>query len=388
MQWESLYYRIISPRRKFYHAPVYLLMKGASLVYSWGHRLNRLAYRWGIFSTRRLNGRVISVGNLTLGGTGKTPVVIMIAEILRGHGYKPAVLSRGYGGTSREKINVVCDGRNILLQAEVAGDEPVMIAERLKNIPVLTGKSRYLTGNHAVERFGVDVLILDDGFQHLGLSRDLNILLFDQNEPLGNGNLFPAGELREPAKESRRADLICMTRCSRNGGSPSLKAPLTGGVPVIKTALRPNSVVRLDNHEILDMEVLKGQPVAAFCGIAKAGDFKKTLEAAGARVVFYREFPDHHRYAADELQSLGRASREAGAKYILTPEKDSVKIDPSVFSIPAMKVIVDVVILEGREIFTKLLLNEPRAKTCGNQKAGFPGGGRREETVWKETAGN
>ncbi|MFQ5444686.1 MAG: tetraacyldisaccharide 4'-kinase, partial [Nitrospinales bacterium] len=203
----------------------------------------------------------------------------------------------------------------------------------------------------------VDTLILDDGFQHLALSRDLNILLFDQNEPLGNGNLFPAGELREPAQESRRADLICITRCSRNGNfcSQAGKPVLPNNTPVVKTALRPDSVIRLDNHETLDVEILKDQPVAAFCGIAKPGDFKATLERAGARVVFYRAFPDHHPYATEELKSLERAAREAGAKYVLISEKDSVKIDPSVFSLPALKLIVDVEILEGREVFTKLL---------------------------------
>ena len=356
MRWESLYYRIISPARKFFHVPAYFLLRGVSLFYGLGLRLNRWAYRFGVFPVRRLKVRVISVGNLTLGGTGKTPIVIMIAETLRGHGYKPAILSRGYGGGSREKVNVVCDGRKVLLPADVAGDEPVMIARRLRNIPVLTGKNRYLTGNHAVDRFGVDTLILDDGFQHRALSRDLNILLFDQKQPLGNGNLFPAGELREPAKESRRADLICLTRCSRNGNAPSIEAPLPRNAPVIKTALRPDSLVRLDNHGTLDVEMLQDQPVAAFCGIAKSGDFKATLETVGARVVFYRAFPDHHRYTMDELQSIEEEAGKAGAKYILVSEKDGVKIDPSVFSIPALKMIVDVVILEGREVFTKLLL--------------------------------
>ncbi|GJL79024.1 MAG: tetraacyldisaccharide 4'-kinase [Nitrospinaceae bacterium] len=356
MRWEPLYYRIISPERKFYHVPVFLLLKVTSIFYFLGLRLNRLAYRCGFFPTRRLKARVISVGNLTLGGTGKTPVVIMVAETLRGHGYRPAILSRGYGGSSKDKINVVCDGQQVLLSARAAGDEPVMIAERLKNIPVLTGQNRYLTGNHAIDRFGADTLILDDGFQHLALSRDLNILLFDQKKPLGNGNLFPAGELRESVTESRRAGLVCITRSSGNNPSPSLQASLPGHIPVVKTALRLDSIVRLDNSETLDVESLKGQPVAAFCGIAKPGDFKATLVAAGARVVFYRAFGDHHRYDAEDLKSIDQAARKTHAKYILVSEKDGVKIDPSMFSLPVMKVVVDVVILEGRDVFTRLLL--------------------------------
>ena len=356
MSWESFYYKVISPKRKFYHLPAFLVLKGVSCIYHWGLRLNRLAYRSGIFATRRLNGRVISVGNLTLGGTGKTPMVMMIAETLVGQGFKPAILSRGYGGNSEEKVNVVCDGQKVLLSPEVAGDEPVMIAERLKNIPVLTGKNRYLTGTHAIDCFRVDTLILDDGFQHLALFRDINILLLDKNKPLGNGNLFPAGELREPVKESQRADLIFLTRCSPNGDAPSQNSPEIENVPMIKTALKPDSVVRLDDGVSLGLEILKNQPVAAFCGIAKPGDFKTTLENVGARVVFFRAFPDHHRFSGNELQSLEREAKESGAKYILMSEKDAVKVDPSVFSIPAMKVIVNVVILEGREVFTKLLL--------------------------------
>ena len=360
MGLDAFFYRIISPRRKLYHVPLHLLLRVVSIVYRLGLRLNRLAYRLGILSTRSLSGRVISVGNLTLGGTGKTPIVIMIAGILRDNGRKPAVLSRGYGGNSQEKINVVCDSKNILLSAEVAGDESVMIAKRLKNIPVLTGKDRWLTGNYAMKHFGVDTLILDDGFQHLALSRDLNILLLDKKTPLGNGHLFPAGELREPVEESHRADLICFTRCSGNGNTCSqeymLKFP--NNIPVIKTALRFESLIQLDNHETMDAEILRDQPVAAFCGIAKPDDFRNTLETVKARVVFFRAFSDHHRYDADDLKTFEGEARKAGAKYILVSEKDSVKIDPSEFSLPVLKVIIDVVILEGREVFTKLLLEQ------------------------------
>ncbi len=358
MGLDALYHRIISPQRKFYHVPLHLLFRVVSIFYGLGLCLNRLAYRLGIFPTRCLPGRVISVGNLTLGGTGKTPIVIMIAEILRDRGLKPAVLSRGYGGNSKKTVNVVSDGREILLSPDVAGDEPVMIAQRLKNIPVLTGADRFLTGNHALENFGVDTLILDDGFQHLALARDLNILLLDQKEPLGNGQLFPAGELREPIEASQRADLICLTRCSgdENFGSQAGKPMPPDDIEVIKTALRLKSVIRLDSHEIINAEVLRDQPVAAFCGIAKPGDFRQTLETAKARVVFFRAFNDHHRYVADDLKTIAREASKAGAKYILVSEKDSVKIDPSDFSLPVFKVMVEVEILAGRDVLTKLLL--------------------------------
>jgi tetraacyldisaccharide 4'-kinase len=358
MSLDALYYRIISPKRKFYHVPLHLLFRGVSVLYCLGLRLNRMAHRCGIFPIRSLPCRVISVGNLTLGGTAKTPIVLMIAETLREQGLKPAILSRGYGGCSREKVNVVCDGKKILLSADQAGDEPVMIARRLKNIPVLTGKDRFLTGKHALEHFGVDTLILDDGYQHLALRRDLNVLLLDQKTPLGNGHLFPAGELREPLSESNRADLICFTRCQENEGSGSKRdwLKLPENIPVIQTALSPKSLVRLDNQETMAVDVLRDQPVAAFCGIAKPEDFRQTLGKVGARVVFFRPFPDHHRYIASDLKTIEQEAGQAGAKYILVSEKDSVKIDPSVFSQPLLKIIIDVEILAGREVFTERLL--------------------------------
>ena len=214
MKFERLYYRIISPKRKFYHFPVYLILKLLSFFYLWGHYFRMWAYNCDLFPSNKLECRVISVGNLTLGGTGKTPVVMMIAEILRGNGRKPGILSRGYGGNSKNEINVVCDGENILLSTEIAGDEAVMMAKRLKNVPILVGSDRYQTGRYAIKHFGVDTLILDDGFQHLALKRDMNILLFDHRRPFGNGQLFPAGELREPKKEARRANFVCITRYS------------------------------------------------------------------------------------------------------------------------------------------------------------------------------
>ena len=179
------------PDRKWYWFPVFAILKLIAVAYLLGHHFRLWAYRLGVFPSRKLECRVISVGNLTLGGT-----------------------SRGYGGRSDHSINVVCDGRQTFLSPDWVGDEAVMMAEKLKNIPILTGPDRYQTGRYALEHFGVDTLILDDGFQHLALKRDLDILLIDHSRPLGNGHLFPAGELREPAIETRRADIVCFSRYS------------------------------------------------------------------------------------------------------------------------------------------------------------------------------
>lgn len=357
MKFERLYYRVISLQRKFYHFPLYLILKLFSLFYFWGHCFRMWAYHWDLFPSHKLDCKVISVGNLTLGGTGKTPFVIMIAETLRGNGHKPGILSRGYGGNLKNEVNIVCDGKNILLSPEVAGDEAVMMAERLKNVPVLVGSDRYQTGRYAIEHFGVNTLILDDGFQHLALKRDMNILLFDHQRPFGNGQLFPAGELREPKKEARRADFICITRYSGASYPPGISEHLIKDLPVVKSTLRLDSILKFGDGEVLDIKEIYNQPVAAFSGIANPDDFRKILEQTGTRLVYYHPFPDHHEYTLSDLKLIESSARESGAKLILTTEKDGVKLEPNSLSLPFYKVALEMEILEGRETFNQHVLN-------------------------------
>lgn len=353
-----LYYKIIARDRKFYHVPIYLFLRALSIIYKSAVRFRLWCYGSGLLSAQKLDCRVISVGNLTLGGTGKTPMVMLIAETLRRHGRQPAILSRGYKGNSTQDINVVCDGQRILLSPETAGDEPVMMARRLKNIPVLTGRNRYRTGRYALERLGADTLILDDGFQHLGLHRDLNILLLDHRNPFGNGVLFPAGNLREPLTEIRRADIICVTRHTAEQENPEIDPAIEANVPIIKTNFHLKSVVRLDTGEEFDAKYLQHQNVAAFCGIAKPEDFRNILEQSQARVVFYRAFPDHHVYSPDDQKAIEKGALRAGAKFILTTEKDAVKLDNRSFGLPVLKVSIDLEIVEGLEVFNKHILNQ------------------------------
>ena len=174
------------------------------LIINWRNRL----YDHKIFQEVKLPCPVISVGNITAGGTGKTPCVIWLAQMLQEQGFKPAVLSRGYGGKSSSPVNVVSDGSNILLSGTIAGDEPRLIAQTLKGIPVITGPKRILTGKKAIDNFGVNVLICDDAFQHRQIFRDINIVLLDSEKPLGNGYLLPRGSLREPATRAEAMSLI------------------------------------------------------------------------------------------------------------------------------------------------------------------------------------
>ncbi|MFP6637398.1 MAG: tetraacyldisaccharide 4'-kinase [Nitrospinaceae bacterium] len=347
----EIFYKIISPDRKWYWAPVFGILNLISFFYLMGYYFRRWAYRWGVFPSRRLDCRVISVGNLTLGGTGKTPFVMMIAETLRGNGFKPAILSRGYGGKSRDSVNVVCDGKQTLLSPERVGDEAVMMAEKLKNVPVLTGPDRYQVGLYALEHFGVDILILDDGFQHLALNRDLNILLFDHSRPLGNGHLFPAGELREPAGEASRADMVCFTRYS--GGAIKLNPKLLGSIPQVKTNLRLDSMIRMEDGEVLDADFLINEPVVAFCGIAKPEGFRKILLDSKVQLKFFKAFPDHHPYTQQDIKELEACAVKQGARFLLISEKDAVKLKGMKFSLPFYKVVIELEILEGRETFNQ-----------------------------------
>lgn len=359
MNFENLYYRIVAEDRKFYHVPLFLCLRLVSFFYGWAQTFRQWCYRIGIFPTKKLDCRVISIGNLVMGGTGKTPMTLWIAETLRDHGHNPAIISRGYGGLASEGIHVVCDGHSILLSPEVAGDEPYMMAERLKNVPVLTSRDRYAAGRYAIDRFGVDTLILDDGFQHLALHRDLNILLCDQQKPFGNEHIFPAGHLREPVPAADRADVICFTRCSSNGRAEhhSLKLFLKRGggrkKSILRTTPRVHCLIRMDNLEAITSDFIRNRPIAAFCGIARPESFREFLK--DSRIVLFRNFPDHYSYTADDLQLMNDAAKKAGAEFILTTEKDAVKIANHVFSLPVLKVRLTLEILEGKDTLNKLL---------------------------------
>ena len=355
MSLESFFQKVISPKRPLHLMPVYGLLRLVSVFYAWGQRVRAGLYRQKIFHSRRLNCRVISIGNLTLGGTGKTPTVMMVAETLRRKGFKPAILSRGYGGQSSESVNVVNDGQHTLLSPETVGDEPVMMARRLKDIPVLTGRIRYETGKYAINHFGADVLILDDGYQHLPLHRDLNILLCDASHPFGNGVVFPAGELREPLSAMSRADVICLTRCRGDNPMDRIDGCNRKRVPVIKTGLRVQSVIELNSGEEMGIETIQSQPVAAFCGIARPLDFFHTLEQVPVQIVNRNSFPDHHEYSIDELKAIEDRGKQAGAKMIVITEKDAVKLKGHAFGLPVYAVRIALEILEGQAEWDRLL---------------------------------
>ncbi len=332
------------------------LLKGASSLYGVGVSLRSSLYRRGLLRVKKLSKPVISVGNLTVGGTGKTPAVIMMAEMLLKMGKRPVILSRGYKKEGRDISSVVSDGESLLLDRRQAGDEPYMMAKRLKEVPVVVGSNRFDSGLLALERFEVDAFILDDGFQRIQLHRDLNILLVDSKNPFGNGHLFPRGILREPVEAAKRADLIIVTRCE--SGEVTIPPQLPPNIPIALAATETANLTDLKNGETLPIEVIKGKKIAAFCGIASPKSFADTLKEAGAEVVLFKPFPDHHHYSTGDIIALISEAKGLGADYIVTTEKDAVKLSPHIGgAIPLLFLSIDMTLLKGGDALDTAIQN-------------------------------
>jgi len=296
-----------------------------SLVYSLAVRIRAALYRIGVFNARALPCKVISVGNLTAGGTGKTPMVIYLARLLASKGMKLAVLTRGYGGSREGRTEVVSDGKNVILSPAEAGDEAILLARSLPGVPVVMGGKRYEAGILAVERFNPEAVILDDAYQHLSLKRDINILLLDAVHPFGNGFTLPMGYLREPVCAAGRADIAVLTRTEIKAGTGSISkaAPL---LPVIKAAHRASSLRGLWGGEDIGLGSLAGARVLQVSGLADPASFSLILQKFSAKITKSLEYPDHHAYSQDDLAEIQAATSETGAEMVVTTEKDAVKL--------------------------------------------------------------
>ena len=328
-----------------------------SLLYGSALWLRSRAYACGLLRSKKLSLPVLSVGNLTVGGTGKTPVVIQIAGLLQKHNRKPLVLSRGYGRTDAARTVIVSDGAAAIADSRSGGDEPALIARRLPGVPVVAGSDRYRAGLFAIERLHPDVIVLDDGFQHLRLSRDRNILLIDASEPFGNGKLLPAGILREPLTAMQRADIVLITRADRAVDLVALKRTIsTRSSAKIFTARHvPRSLVNVASGEEQALASLRGTPVLAFAGIARPESLAALLKDLGAEVKTVVEYPDHYQYTGADLAGLVQRSRELDALPVTT-EKDSERIrDMAPEGLWALR--IDLEVLEKQAWETVLLQN-------------------------------
>lgn len=288
---------------------------------------NRL-FDYKIFRQIKLPCPVISVGNITVGGTGKTPCVIMLAEMLKKNGFRPAVISRGYGGRSKNPVNIVSDGDRTLLDSETAGDEPFLMANTLKDIPVITGAKRKITGKVAIDEFGANILVCDDAMQHRQIFRDINLVLWDSNGLKGNYHVLPRGKLREPLEGIKRASAILLTRANEDVMLETKMEEMIKArkIPVFSSIHTPVETINGDESIRQPISELKGKKVYAFCGIANPASFEKTLLTSGVELISLDIFPDHHSYREKDIEKIKTGFLKSGAAYLITTEKDAVRL--------------------------------------------------------------
>lgn len=328
----------------------------------------RLAlYRNRIFRSHSHGCLVISVGNLTVGGTGKTPVVELLARALQEGGRRVAILSRGYKSVPRpfilrllDKITkkkavfvprVVSDGQSLLLDSRTAGDEPFMLANNLRGVVVLVDRDRVKSGSYAVKEFQSDALILDDGLQYIRMRHGLEIVLVDRQAPFGNEFMLPRGTLREPPRNLRRATHIFLTKCDGSDNSAIIARirRYNRTADIIECAHRPKHLRNLVTGEIKPLEFLRGLRIGSLCGIAVPESFENALRQLGAEIEISKTYADHHRFSPKEIESFIRRCGRRELDAILTTEKDAVRI-PRIMEpeVPLHYLRVEIEILAGQ----------------------------------------
>ncbi|RKU38590.1 tetraacyldisaccharide 4'-kinase [Candidatus Poribacteria bacterium] len=402
-------FNLASLQQGLLSTPLRFLLIPFSWLYAIGIRVRNRLYALGVFGVQTLPCTVISVGNIAVGGTGKTPAVIAIAGHLQKAGLRVAILLRGYKREAHEGITVVSDGEQVYASAKESGDEAYMMAQCLSGVPIIVGRERYLAGQIALERFNVDVLLLDDAFQHRQLGRNVDILTVPVTHPFGNpARLLPAGTLREPPSALRRADIILLTHANTPELSMSAEAAVKRLAPdalILESVHQPTHLYPLrpedsgehqlgsqtgkfalqrlrpedsgehqlgsqtgkfalqrlrpeDSGERQDVEALEGKRLLAVCGIGNPEAFVGTLMRCSPTSVELLAFPDHHVYTGSDAQRIGAAFREMKADLIVTTQKDAQKLMSVVAheELPIVVLIVALVIAGGDAKFTDLLL--------------------------------
>ena len=317
------------------------VLKSLLTVFASGYesiiRMRNILYKNRILQTKKLPCTVISIGNITVGGTGKTPMTIYVTKLVEKLGYKVVVISRGYKGTAEKHGGIVSDGKNMCMDAGTAGDEPYLIASKLKTTPVLVGSDRFKAGSIAAKKFSPDVIVLDDAFQHLKLARDINLILLDHISPFGNRYLTPRGILREPVSSLLRSDGFIFTRSVSKGSDWGKNPSFIQNKPVFKSFHKPyiykiilkkqDGGMSIEKHLHHDsVEYFKGKNVVAFSGIAKNNDFFHTLHKLGCNIKKQIPFPDHYQYSDKDLDYIFQLSKDTCADCIVTTEKDYMRI--------------------------------------------------------------
>jgi tetraacyldisaccharide 4'-kinase len=314
--------------------PLKAVLYMASLVYGLALTVRALLYRYGIFESRFVPMKIISVGNITLGGTGKTPFVIYLVKLFKSEFAKdPAILIRGYGW-----------------------DETAMLKSKLPDTPILAGENRVKSAYHAIKLYGSDTAILDDGFQHWELKRDLDIVLVDSRKPFGNSFLFPRGVLREGNKALRRADIVVLTKVgSHDADAAAVRREILAinpDIDFVEASHDPDCIYDIKKKEPLEISTIRGKRAILLSSIADPGYFKDTAKSLGAEVVEHIEFPDHHNYSESDRAYITKRCEERSFDMILTTEKDAVKLGRMNISFAGYTVMVlaiDIRIIAGKE---------------------------------------
>ncbi len=359
---------VILERRHGFRARILRgILYGLSFVYEWIVQLRLYLYRKRILREHTLGCLVISIGNLTVGGTGKTPIVEKFARALQIGGRRVAILSRGYKSVPKpsqrtwlqrlrhgneEPPRVVSDGQSMLLDSLTAGDEPYMLAHNLKDVIVLVDKDRVKSGLLAIDKLKVDTLLLDDGLQYLHLKHRLDIVLVDRQAPFGNEFLLPRGTLREPPRNLRRASYIFITKSTGESNAALIERIrlYNRTAEIIECAHQPLYLENIVTGEILPLERLQDTFVGSICGIAAPESFEGGLAKLGARVDLAKRYIDHHRYSEAELQSFINRCLRRDLEMIVTTEKDAVRMPRLVETqVPIYFLRVEIEILSGQE---------------------------------------
>lgn len=350
------------------------ILHGLAAIYRVIVQIRLALYHHRYFRPRSLGCVVISVGNLTVGGTGKTPVVEMLARALQAGGRRVAILSRGYKSVPRPLLlrvwdgifkkeavfapRLVSDGNSLLLDSRTAGDEPFMLANNLRGVVVLVDPDRVTSGQYAIESFGADTLLLDDGFQYVRMRHGIEIVLLDSQALFGNNYLLPRGTLREPPENLRRATHIFLTKCvdRDNGELIARIRKYNRTADIIECAHRPRHLRNLVTGEIKPLDFLRDLEIGSICGIAIPESFESALNDLGAKVAISKFYTDHHRYSVREIENFIRRCGRRALAAIVTTEKDAVRIprilDPEV---PIYYLRVEIEILAGQETWVRFV---------------------------------
>lgn len=313
-----------------------------SKIYELVVRLRVQLYQIRVFDTKRLPCKVLSIGNLTSGGTGKTPMVHYVAGLLQNLDEEVAVISRGYGGAAQRAGGVVSDGRTTLMGIEESGDEPQLLSSKLHSIPLLVGKDRHRAGTLAIRRFGSTTLVLDDGFQHLSLKRDLNLLLMDSLRPFGNGHCIPRGMLREPQDQIKRANALVLTRWTDDEKAARWWHKLSAcvpGRPVFRSNHVPDGLFVAGRKEAKDLAYLNGRRLFLFSGIVRNDSFLRTVSKLDGQIIGSASFHDHHRYTGRDIRFIWHEAKRLNVENIVTTEKDFVNISADIPTNPELLVL-------------------------------------------------